>query len=106
MLIAAFKQAAFGRRWEKSDPEQFELALEDLETAMAVSSFFAIAARLSWPLRKPMCFIAIMIRTRFDGKITDFGNTRSAKKASGERGLSTHVLVTRMKKFRHFQRVC
>ncbi|MFS2180614.1 transposase, partial [Rhizobium pisi] len=35
-LVAAFKQAAFGRRSEKSDPEQFDLALEDLETAMAV----------------------------------------------------------------------
>lgn len=34
-LVAAFKQAAFGRRSEKSDPDQFELALEDLETAMA-----------------------------------------------------------------------
>jgi hypothetical protein len=35
-LVAAFKQAAFGRKSEKSDPDQFELALEDLETAMAV----------------------------------------------------------------------
>lgn len=35
-LVAAFKQAAFGRRSEKIDPDQFELALEDLETAMAV----------------------------------------------------------------------
>lgn len=35
-LVAAFKHAAFGRRSEKSDPDQFELALEDLETAMAV----------------------------------------------------------------------
>jgi transposase len=35
-LVAAFKQAAFGRRSEKSDPDQFELALEDFETAMAV----------------------------------------------------------------------
>jgi len=35
-LVAAFKQAVFGRRSEKSDPDQFELALEDLETAMAV----------------------------------------------------------------------
>lgn len=35
-LVAAFKQAAFGRRSEKSDPDQFELALEDLETAMSV----------------------------------------------------------------------
>ena len=26
-LVAAFKQAAFGRRSEKSDPDQFELAL-------------------------------------------------------------------------------
>jgi transposase len=35
-LVAAFRQAAFGRRSEKSDPGQFELALEDLETAIAV----------------------------------------------------------------------
>jgi transposase len=35
-LVAAFKHAAFGRRSEKNDPDQFELALEDLETAIAV----------------------------------------------------------------------
>jgi transposase len=35
-LVAAFRQAVFGRRSEKSDPDRFELALEDLETAMAV----------------------------------------------------------------------
>uniref|UniRef100_A0A7C1NYN8 IS66 family transposase n=1 Tax=Agrobacterium albertimagni TaxID=147266 RepID=A0A7C1NYN8_9HYPH len=35
-LVSAFKQAAFGRKSEKSDPDQFDLALEDLETAMAV----------------------------------------------------------------------
>ena len=35
-LVAAFKQAVFGRKSEKSDPDQFELALVDLETAMAV----------------------------------------------------------------------
>lgn len=35
-LVAAFKQAVFGRKSEKSDPDQFELALEDLETALAV----------------------------------------------------------------------
>ena len=35
-LVAAFRQAAFGRRSEESDPDQFELALEDLETAIAV----------------------------------------------------------------------
>lgn len=34
-LVAAFKQAAFGRKSEKTDPEQFDLALEDLETALA-----------------------------------------------------------------------
>src|SRR6056297_4114841 len=34
-LVAAFKQAAFGRKSEKSEPDQFELALEDLETAIA-----------------------------------------------------------------------
>lgn len=35
-LVAAFKQAAFGRKSEKTDSDQFDLALEDLETAMAV----------------------------------------------------------------------
>ncbi len=34
-LVAAFRQAVFGRKSEKSDPDQFELALEDLETAIA-----------------------------------------------------------------------
>ncbi|MBX8802992.1 IS66 family transposase [Ochrobactrum sp. MR28] len=34
-LVAAFKQAAFGRKSEKVNPEQFDLALEDLETAIA-----------------------------------------------------------------------
>ncbi|WP_435171330.1 IS66 family transposase [Falsirhodobacter sp. 1013] len=33
-LVAAFRHAVFGRRSEKSDPDQFELALEDLETAI------------------------------------------------------------------------
>lgn len=36
-LVAAFKQAAFGRKSEKTDPEQFDLALEDLETAIAAA---------------------------------------------------------------------
>ncbi len=35
-LLADFKRALFGARSEKTDPEQFELALEDIETAMAV----------------------------------------------------------------------
>lgn len=34
-LIAAFKKAAFGRKSVKSDPDQFNLAPEDLETAMS-----------------------------------------------------------------------
>lgn len=34
-LVAAFRQAAFGRKSEKVDPEQYVLALEDIETAMA-----------------------------------------------------------------------
>ncbi len=34
-LVAAFRQAVFGRRSEKADPDQFDLALEDLETAIA-----------------------------------------------------------------------
>ncbi len=34
-LVADFKRALFGARSEKANPEQFELALEDIETAMA-----------------------------------------------------------------------
>lgn len=34
-LVAAFRQAAFGRKSERSEPDQFQLALEDLETAIA-----------------------------------------------------------------------
>jgi hypothetical protein len=34
-LVAAFKQAMSGRKSEKIDPDQFELALEDIETAIA-----------------------------------------------------------------------
>ncbi|SHE60456.1 Transposase [Ruegeria intermedia] len=34
-LVAAFKQALFGRKSEKIGPDQFELALEDIETAIA-----------------------------------------------------------------------
>ncbi|MBB4274106.1 hypothetical protein GGE12_001861 [Rhizobium mongolense] len=47
-LVAAFKQAAFGRKSEKTDPDQFDLALEDLETAMAASM----------PRKKPTTFQA------------------------------------------------
>jgi len=35
-LVADFKRALFGVRSEKVNPEQYELALEDIETAMAV----------------------------------------------------------------------
>ncbi len=34
-LIAAFLRALFGRKSEKTCPDQFELALEDIETAIA-----------------------------------------------------------------------
>lgn len=34
-LAAAFRQAVFGHKSERRDPEQFELALEDLEAAIA-----------------------------------------------------------------------
>ncbi len=34
-LVADFKRALFGARSQKTDPEQFDLALEDIETAMA-----------------------------------------------------------------------
>lgn len=34
-LVGAFWQAAFGRRSEENGPDQFELAVEDLETAIA-----------------------------------------------------------------------
>src|SRR3546814_2479014 len=33
-LVAAFRQAAFGRKYERADPDKFDLALEDLETAI------------------------------------------------------------------------
>ena len=35
-LIADFKRALFGSRSEKANPEQYQLAFEDIETAMAV----------------------------------------------------------------------
>lgn len=35
VLVAAFKQAMFGRKSEKLDPDQFELALEDIEVGIA-----------------------------------------------------------------------
>lgn len=35
ILIMAFKQAMFGRKSEKLDSDQFELALEDVEAGMA-----------------------------------------------------------------------
>ncbi len=36
VLVAAFRQAMFGRRSEKIDPDQTELALEDIETGIAL----------------------------------------------------------------------
>lgn len=34
-LVADFKRALFGAKSEKVDPDQYQLALEDIETAMA-----------------------------------------------------------------------
>jgi len=44
-----FKRAPFGARSEKPDPEHYELALEDIETAMA--AFHAEDAALDAPQR-------------------------------------------------------
>jgi transposase len=52
-LVAAFKQAAFGRRSEKTDPDQFELSLEDLETAIAAARAEDEAAPTATRPRKP-----------------------------------------------------
>lgn len=35
-LVTAFRQAAFGGKSEKTDPDQFDLALEDLETVQSM----------------------------------------------------------------------
>ena len=35
LLVAAFRKAMFGRKSERLDPDQFELALEDIETGIA-----------------------------------------------------------------------
>jgi len=48
-LVAAFKQAAFGRKSEKTDSDQFDLALEDLEP---LSQPFMLK-------RKPMLLLGI-----------------------------------------------
>ncbi|GGO59488.1 hypothetical protein GCM10011315_31600 [Roseovarius pacificus] len=50
-LVAAFKQAMFGRKSEKIDPDQFELALEDIETAIALVETEGEANPLVTPTR-------------------------------------------------------
>lgn len=50
-LVAAFKQAMFGRKSEKMDPDQFELALEDIETAIALVETEGEANPLVTPTR-------------------------------------------------------
>ena len=50
-LVADFKRALFGARSEKTSPEQFELALEDIETAMA--AIHAEDATLDPPTSRP-----------------------------------------------------
>lgn len=45
-LVAAFRQAMFGRKSERLDPDQFELALEDIETGIATIKAEEEACRL------------------------------------------------------------
>ncbi len=54
-LIAALRQAMFGRKSEKIDPDQFELALEDIEAGIAVveaegeANELVTPTQTSWP---------------------------------------------------------
>ncbi|WP_292444621.1 hypothetical protein [Mesorhizobium sp.] len=65
-LVAAFKQAAFGRKSEKADPDQFDLALEDLETAIA-----AVKAEdeADTPPRKPVTKPRVINRGSLPGHL-------------------------------------
>ena len=53
MFVKAYKQALFGRRSEKLDPDQFELALEDIETAVEVVEAEKDAAEPDPTKKKP-----------------------------------------------------
>lgn len=52
-LVAAMKQAMFGRRSERLDPDQFELALEDIETGIASVEAEKEAADVTLPASRP-----------------------------------------------------
>ena len=52
-LLAAFKKALFGARSEKTDPDQFELKLEDIETAIAQVEAEVDADERTAPVRPP-----------------------------------------------------
>src|SRR6056297_4144068 len=50
-LVAAFRQALFGRKSEKVDPDQFELALEDIEAGIAQAEAEGEANPLVTPMQ-------------------------------------------------------
>ena len=52
-LVAAFKKALFGRKSEKIDPAQYELELEDIETAIAQVEAAIDADQRTTPVRLP-----------------------------------------------------
>lgn len=52
-LVASFKKALFGAKSEKIDPDQFELKLEDIETAIAQVEAEVDADERTAPVRPP-----------------------------------------------------
>jgi hypothetical protein len=53
VLVAAFKKALFGSKSEKIDPGQYELELEDIETAIAQVEAEIDADQRTAPVRPP-----------------------------------------------------
>ena len=51
-LVADFKRALFGARSEKVAPEQYDLALEDIETAMAAIHAEDDVFHYRWPQKQ------------------------------------------------------
>ena len=52
-LVASFKKALFGNKSEKIDPAQYELELEDIETAIAQVEAEIDADKRTAPVRPP-----------------------------------------------------
>lgn len=52
-LVASFKKALFGAKSEKIDPAQYELELEDIETAIAQVEAEIDADERTTPVRSP-----------------------------------------------------